>query len=172
MSDYENPYAPNLSAPMLGEESIGGNLATLGDRFAGAFIDGLISLAVGFPLGYFLGRVAVTAFGDARGTQIIVQVLGGLLGMGLFLAIQGYFLATRSQTIGKMAVNTKIVSDSGETLPFGELYVKRYLILQIVSIVPFIGGFLALIDVLFIFRSNRKCLHDDVAGTKVIKLRG
>ena len=171
MSDYENPYAPNLSAPMLGEESIGGNLATLGDRFAGALIDGLISLAVGFPIGYFLGRV-VTAFGDAPGTQIIVQVLGGLLGMGLFLAIQGYFLATRSQTIGKMAVNTKIVSDSGETLPFGELYVKRYLILQIVSIVPFIGGFLALIDVLFIFRSNRKCLHDDVAGTKVIKLRG
>jgi hypothetical protein len=82
MSDYENPYAPNLSAPMLREESIGGDLATLGDRFAGALIDGLISLAVGFPLGYLLGSVVVPAVGNSPGAQIIVQVLGGLLGMG------------------------------------------------------------------------------------------
>jgi hypothetical protein len=28
----------------------------------------------------------------------------------------------------------------------------------------------ALADALFIFRENRKCIHDDLAGTKVIQI--
>ena len=67
-------------------------------------------------------------------------------------------------------MKTQIVSDSGQPLNFGELYLKRYLVIQLLAILPFIGGLIGLIDTLLIFRSSRKCLHDDIAGTKVIKL--
>ena len=37
--------------------------------------------------------------------------------------------------------------------------------------IPVIGSFLGLLDVLFIFRQDRRCLHDMVAGTEVISLK-
>jgi uncharacterized RDD family membrane protein YckC len=172
MSEYDNPYAPSLGPSLLPEEQLGqGELATLGERFAGSLIDGIINLVVALPVGFAVGLGMGSAFGNGPVQNIVVQILGGVVGILLFLAVQGYFLATRSQTIGKMALGTKIVTDDGGTLPFGELYAKRYLILQLVALIPFIGGFIGLVDAVMIFRSNRKCLHDDIAGTKVIKLR-
>jgi hypothetical protein len=38
-----------------------------------------------------------------------------------------------------------------------------------IGLIPLAGSLLRLADVLFIFRANRKCLHDDTAGTLVIK---
>ena len=170
MSNFENPYAPSQGPAMFDRDMHEGELAPLRERFSGAFIDGIINLVTIVPLalgaGFFLGAM----MGDNPTTQLIAQVVGGLLGIAGFLAIQGYFLSTRSQTIGKIAMKTKIVSDSGQPLNFGELYLKRYLVIQLLAILPFIGGLIGLIDTLLIFRSSRKCLHDDIAGTHVIKL--
>ncbi|MCU0707398.1 MAG: RDD family protein [Pirellula sp.] len=170
MSHIENPYAPTMSPAIREDASLDGELATRSERFAGAFIDGIINLIASLPLAFGVGMIVGATMGDTVVSQLVAQVLGGMIGIGIFVAIQGYFLATRSQTIGKMAVKTKIVSDSGQPLTFAELYFKRYLILQVASLVPFIGGFVGLADALAIFRANRKCLHDDIAGTKVIKI--
>jgi hypothetical protein len=35
--------------------------------------------------------------------------------------------------------------------------------------IPFLGNFIALVDALAIFTSERRCLHDLVANTKVIE---
>lgn len=172
MSEYDNPYAPSLGPSLLPEEQFNqGDLATLGERFAGAFIDGIINLVVAVPVGVAIGSGVANSIGFGPVGNNVAQFLGNGVGILLFLAVQGYFLATRSQTIGKMALGTKIVADDGGTLPFGELYAKRYLILQLVALTPFIGRFIGLVDAVMIFRSSRKCLHDDIAGTKVIKLR-
>jgi hypothetical protein len=40
--------------------------------------------------------------------------------------------------------------------------------MQAIAMIPYVGNVIALIDVLMIFRTSRKCLHDDIAGTKVI----
>jgi uncharacterized RDD family membrane protein YckC len=32
-----------------------------------------------------------------------------------------------------------------------------------------LGGLLAVVDVLFVFRRDRRCLHDLVAGTRVVR---
>ncbi len=170
MSQFENPYAPSGMPGILENNPAEERLATLGERFAGAFVDGIINIIVLLPLTLGIGFGIGALMGDGFVQQLVSQVLGGLIGIGAFLAIQGYFLATRSQTIGKIVVNTKIVSDSGQPLSFGELYLKRYLIPQIASILPYVGGLIGLINVLAIFRSNRKCVHDEIAGTKVIKL--
>jgi len=170
MSSSENPYAPSQGPAMFDRDMNEGELATLSERFSGAFIDGIISLVTIVPLAFGAGVIIGSVMGDTPITNLIAQVVGGALGIGAFLAIQGYFLATRSQTIGKIAMKTKIVSDSGQPLPFGELYLKRYLVLQLIGILPFIGGLITIVDILLIFRSSRKCLHDDIAGTHVIKL--
>jgi uncharacterized RDD family membrane protein YckC len=171
MSQFENPYAPSGIPGILENTPAEEKLATLGERFAGALIDGIINIVILLPLAFGVGFGIVSLLGDGVVQRLLSQVLGGLIGMVAFLAVQGYFLATRSQTIGKMVVNTKIVSDSGQPLSFGELYLKRYLIPQIASILPYVGGLIGLINVLAIFRSNRKCVHDEIAGTKVIKLQ-
>ena len=56
------------------------------------------------------------------------------------------------------------------TLPgCGESVVlKRNVSMQVLAMIPIVGNFIALIDALMIFRASRKCLHDDIAGTKVI----
>lgn len=171
MTQFENPYAPSDSPGGFETETASdGALATLSERFAGAFIDGIINFIAVVPFALGAGVVVGAIFGDNATAQLVAQAIGGVIAIGLFLAIHGYFLATRSQTLGKMLLKTKIVSDSGAPLSFGELYVKRYLILQLVALIPFVGGFIALIDILFIFRPSRKCIHDELAGTKVIKL--
>ena len=47
---------------------------------------------------------------------------------------------------------------------------KRMLPVSIASAIPIIGSFLVLIDTLMIFRSDRRCLHDLIAHTQVLKV--
>jgi hypothetical protein len=48
------------------------------------------------------------------------------------------------------------------------IYFKRMIPMQILSIVPFGGQFIAgIVNPLFIFGKEKRCLHDYVAKTKV-----
>jgi hypothetical protein len=49
------------------------------------------------------------------------------------------------------------------------LLLKRYLPVQVVGSIPVLGMFASLVDVLFIFRDDRRCVHDLIAGTQVTK---
>ena len=44
----------------------------------------------------------------------------------------------------------------------------RYFPLAVIAQIPFAGGIFSLIDCLFIFREDRRCIHDLIAGTKVV----
>jgi uncharacterized RDD family membrane protein YckC len=90
----------------------------------------------------------------------------------VYVVVNGYFLATRGQTVGKMMVGIRIVSaDTGEILPLWRVLVLRFLPVQLIQIVPGIGPVLWLVDTLFIFGDARRCVHDYVAGTIVIAAR-
>ncbi len=167
----QNPYAPS-TVQDYGNVSQGtsGNLATLSQRLIGAIIDALIMLPIAFVMGMILGviLIAVGIGPDNAMYNLLLTVFGAVIGMGLFLVLNGYLLATRGQTIGKVVAKTRIVAEDGSLVPFGPLILKRYVPVWVVSQIPLIGGVLALLNVLMIFRENRKCLHDDIAGTKVI----
>jgi uncharacterized RDD family membrane protein YckC len=84
------------------------------------------------------------------------------------LALNGYLLFKRGQTIGKVAVKTRIVDLSGNIPHFGKLLVLRYLVPALVAQIPIVGSLTILVDILFIFGKEHRCLHDYLAGTRVI----
>ena len=168
----ENPYQSPTSESVPPSQASDGELATRGERFAGAFIDGLIVGPLGFGAGMLLGVVLVSAGLDPQSWafHIASTVIGALGGVAIFLLINGYLLAHRGQTVGKVFMKTKIVSDDGVQLPFGPLILKRYVPFWVVASIPVVGGLFSLVDSVAIFRGNRKCIHDEIASTKVIKL--
>ena len=57
----------------------------------------------------------------------------------------------------------------GNVPSFTKLILLRYLPLALISPITFPGMVLWLLDVLFIVRKDRRCLHDLVAGSVVVK---
>lgn len=88
-----------------------------------------------------------------------------LLGLSALAALQVSFLSESGQTIGKKMMAVKIVRfDTGENGGFMINVLLRGIVNGALGLIPFY----ALIDVLFIFRRDRRCLHDLIAGTKVV----
>jgi hypothetical protein len=70
-------------------------------------------------------------------------------------------------------VGTRIVNVADGRVPKVSALVARYATMRLAALalsalVPSAGGLFSLINVLFIFRSDRRCVHDLVAGTKVV----
>ena len=162
----ENPYAPPDANVEVDADDVV-ELAGLGARLGGAIIDFIVSMVVILPVVFMVGFWdAMTTGGDS--TMILVWSF--LIGFGGYILVHGYFLATRGQTIGKIAMQTRIVSiEDNKILPFGKVVGLRYLPVSVISQIPLIGAVFGLINVLFIFREDRRCIHDLIAGTKVIK---
>ena len=142
------------------------NLASLGKRLGGAMIDGVISMVIIVPIMLATG-VLQRAF-TGQGMTIEQQATFFIIGWVVFLALNGYLLLNRGQTIGKVVVKTKIVDLDGNLPKFGKLIVFRYLILGIVAQIPLLGSLAGIVNALFIFGKERRCVHDHLAGTRVI----
>jgi uncharacterized RDD family membrane protein YckC len=180
--DY-NPYASPQTETVWDAPTLesGIRLATRGERLGGAMIDGVLLLLIVLPVSLGLsfwefGAVSLfvdewdSATGSFTWASIMAELGGLLLGVVAFLILNGYLLAKRGQTLGKSMLRMRIVSETtGHLLPFGRLLLKRYLSFWLLSCFPGIGNFVTLIDSLAIFRANHKCLHDDFAGTVVVK---
>ena len=162
MSD-ENPFAPPESDVTVDQS---GELAGRGVRFGGAMIDGLIAMMIMLPAMYMFGYWERAMVGEQSiGDLLLFSVLGFVM----FVAVQGYLLANHGQTIGKRILGTRIVSiEDDSILPFWKVITLRYLPVQAVSMIPVIGPIFGIADSLAIFRDDRRCVHDLIAGTKVI----
>ena len=96
-----------------------------------------------------------------------------LCGLPAYLMLNGWMLWTRGQTAGKAAMSLMIVDhQTGNCAGFWKLLFVRALIPVVVVAVGFIWELLwllVLIDFCFIFRKDQRCLHDWIAGTRVVK---
>ena len=165
--DHVNPYAATTET--FQDHFSDSELATRSQRFLGALLDGFLQMIIAGPVGFALGTAIGVALGPGLATQVVASIVGGVMGFGIFMALNGYFLATQGKTIGKLAVGTRIVDrDTGQLVPLGPLVLKRYVWLWIVSLIPIVNYLVAITNALLIFRENRACLHDDLANTKVI----
>lgn len=168
---YQAPEAPLPSAPLaLNAADV---LAGRGERLGASLIDGVISLLIFLPLaaltGYF-GKVMAAARG---GEAMSLLAMAGYVALAfvVFVVVQGYPLARTGQTWGKKLLSIRIVDLHGGQPPLWRLIVLRYLSTQLLSLVPVAGNVYALLDALFIFRQDKRCLHDLIAGTQVVNVR-
>ncbi len=154
-----NPYAPpsvDAQTPAWAQDyDMGQVLATPGTRLVAQLLDGL--LLVGACLPAIIGAIA-----ESPELAIGLGVLG-YLGLSIY---QWYLLATTGQTLGKKWMGVRVVKYAdGGPVDFVSAVVLRLWVIGLASAFISIVG---LIDVLFIFSSEHRCLHDHIAGTKVI----
>ena len=164
----QNPYQPPQS-DLSGnddEQSRQTELATRINRFIAAFIDGIIGMIIAIPFWLASGAWELIRSGNAL--PLTYTISAGIYGFIGFSLVHFYFLNKNGQTIGKKILNIRIIGIDGQFYGAAPLLLKRYLPISVVSLVPFVGSLLVLIDILFIFRKDRRCIHDLIAGTKVV----
>jgi uncharacterized RDD family membrane protein YckC len=165
----DNPYTAPEAELIRDPEPTGPALADRGTRFVAAFLDGIIGMVIGIPLLFVLGEWDYVMKGQQPPFRLVIT--GGVLGILGFLLIHGYFLKTNGQTVGKKAQGIRIANLDDTVPSFGRVIGMRYLPIWIVSFIPVVGMFLPTLDILFIFRGDRRCIHDLIAGTKVVKVK-
>jgi hypothetical protein len=66
----------------------------------------------------------------------------------------------------------KIVRLDESAVSFATGVPLRHWLFVVLQYIPGVGSIIGLADLLFIFRQDRRCIHDFIAGTKVIQLKG
>jgi uncharacterized RDD family membrane protein YckC len=155
-------YQPLVQAQMV--------LASRGSRLGASILDNLVvfvpALLVMLLL-VFIGQAA------GVGKDTVPIIMFGSLGL-LVLAIvvvQLYLLCKDGQTIGKKCLGIRIVKvETGENGGFKTNALMRCILPGLIGGIPSVGPIFSLVDVLFIFRADQRCIHDLMAGTRVIKV--
>jgi uncharacterized RDD family membrane protein YckC len=168
-----NPYAPPAAStdvlPFVPDYGSHGIPAERGTRLAAHMVDGILFIPTMIP-----GLIAFFAmFADAadslaaEDTSTVLAFYGLLLPVPLMLAsYQWYLVATTGQSLAKRWFGIKIVRLDGSLPGFVNGVLLRSWVLHALNSVC---GFVGLIDALMIFGEESRCLHDQIAGTKVIK---
>ncbi len=127
-------------------------LATRQQRFLAALADGVI---VGVP--YVIGAIDEVPL-PLRLASVVASLA--------LLVIQVRKLTYQGQTLGKGYVGIKIVlKDTLENGGFKINVLKRGFLNGLLCLIP--GYFI--VDSLFVYRDDHRCLHDHIAGTVVIQ---
>ena len=172
MSDPDlNPYAPPQSDPLLPPEvDPHAELATRGSRLGAAILDTVFLLVPFLGLMSFAGSFDSVVEDDGPIWGVTLEeVMWSAVGVVIFAVINWAFLQN-GQTLGKKIVGIKVVHRDGSPISAGRYLGVRYLPIVAVSQIPGVGQLISLVDALMIFRKDHNTLHDDIAGTKVIKL--
>jgi len=168
-----NPYAKacefcgeDLESRASSKRNASQTLASVWTRLGARLLDGVFSFAIMIPIMLVTGYVQRAMDQRVASEEVIIYSTGGFL---LNLVLHGYLLATRGQTIGKLICQIKIVDyRTGELPGFARAYLAREFVIGLISMIPCIGGIVALVNVLMIFNAEQRCLHDNIAGTKVV----
>ena len=116
------------------------------ERFAAAFIDGIILVIPSFLLAYLM-------------PEGVSNILGLLIGW-LYSALQESGPA--QATIGKKAMGLKVTSVSGDPITFGQATGRHFG--KIISAIILMIGYL-----MMLWDNKKQTLHDKMADTLVVK---
>lgn len=166
MSEF-NPYqAPGSDVAAVNDPQ--DLLAGRGQRLAAAMIDGVISLVFVVPLMFLIGTFDYTAQGQEPPFQLTLYAT--IFAFVVFAAVHFVLLKKYGQTVGKWLLKIRIADMNGGKPDVATILFKRYLPVSAVGLIPVAGQFLPLVDVAFIFRKDRRCVHDHIAGTQVLRV--
>ncbi|HET6331225.1 MAG TPA: RDD family protein [Holophagaceae bacterium] len=154
-------------------------LADRSSRLFAQLCDGLITgvpvAATTYGCGLLVHRFVPNLAGHAPLTRMLYGLVVLGVYIGFYLGINGWLLVRNGQTLGKKICGIRIARPDGSVPSLSESFVRRELVfaapISIFQIfIPGLNFTVRLVDVLFIFRSSRKCLHDNIAGTIVVKV--
>jgi uncharacterized RDD family membrane protein YckC len=135
-------------------------------RLVATVLDGVIlgiTAGLAFGMGFFTGAGFHWGVGLLSGFGFMSLVwLGMLVG-------QCYLLAVRGQTIGKIVMGLRIVRfEDGGNPGFVKAVLMRTFLWALITAIPVVGTLIGFVGILFIFRDDQRCLHDHLAGTRVV----
>ena len=145
-----------------------GSLAPRWRRLLATGIDAVLvpALTVVLVMGFDIAEDAE----DYQDLWWIAHVL--VLAIASYLALNGYWLFTHGQTVGKkiLGLSVRSATNPAEVAAFWRLVVLRaWFFAAIFLVIPPLV-LLPLIDHLPIFSRRRRCLHDWIAGTVVVRV--
>ncbi len=170
---------PREAGGTIGEEGAYAErpLATRFKRLVASVIDTFISLFFALP-GAFMLTMGILQ--DATPFEELVQKnFAGhensmsliFVGMLIPAVVQIFLLSVRGQTVGKFLLQVQIVRHEDESKAgLWRAVMLRGMVPALIGTLPYVGFAFTLVNVFFIFREDRRCLHDHIAGTKVIEL--
>jgi uncharacterized RDD family membrane protein YckC len=165
-----NPYAPPQTVVrdiVVADADI--VLADRGARLGAAMLDSLIvGVMVYAPLVFTV--LASGAMQAPAGEHTNSAIVGGgialtLVCFGVWLWFTIKLVKRNGQSIAKKAVGIKVVRSDGSPVSAGRVIWVRNVVNMLLSVIPLYG----LIDSIFIFGEARRCLHDRLADTIVVK---
>jgi len=173
MSDIQNPFAPPRA--VVGDhglEEVEMVTATRGSRLAATIIDVLPYAGIGIAAAVMLPAYA--AYRRHVGGGADIGAVGAIFGLAVFGGIVAYLVYSISlvyrygQTFGKKLMGIRVVRMDGSRVTFARFFFLRYLPVGLLGAIPGIGAIVGLLDALLIFRDSSRCLHDDIADTRVV----
>jgi uncharacterized RDD family membrane protein YckC len=127
------------------------DIANIGRRLVGYIIDTFILYVVNFVVGFVIG-VAMASTGASTSAGII----GAIAGLFVTVVYDALLTAARGQTLGKMAMTIKVVSEDGSQVRPGQAWGRA-----LAKLIPFAA-------LVALFNDERKGIHDMLAHTRVV----
>jgi uncharacterized RDD family membrane protein YckC len=164
--DPANPFsapAANLESPGV-IPAASGVLAAPSTRFVAVLLDGVLFL----PALVLFAAAGYALRGKASPDPNLPVMIGGGLYVLALAAYQIYLLSTTGQSLGKRWMKIRIVRMDGSAPGFVHAFLLRSIVSGLPRMIPIVGNIFSLVDALFIFRQDRRCIHDLIANTRVI----
>jgi uncharacterized RDD family membrane protein YckC len=139
-------------------------------RLGARLIDGFcmtVVIIIGALLASVFAGMTADGSGGEPSTAELILFLSVFFFPALCLAMyQWAWTASEGKTIGKKLLGIRIASKSSDGPPgfFFGVFMRTWVNSFLASLIPFYG----LVDVLFIFGEEGRCLHDRLAGTIVL----
>lgn len=173
--------APDSPQAMTGWATVGTGetvqLAGAGSRLGARIID-IVIIGVVFIILIIVGVASAVglADGDSTITEEDTAAVGTivaftLLAVAISILYEVTMIATKGQTLGKMAVRIRVVRADNGLVPGWGKSIGRWIIPAALNFIPFVGWLLALlVYVSLLWDKVRQGWHDKAAGTLVIKV--
>jgi len=146
-------------------------LADRGTRLAAKLLDSLIFVgALIIPIAILIAAIPTRETSHAgNGFLLFAGILTAVVALGM-IGWNLFWLHRHGQTIAKRICKIRIVRSDGDRASTGRIVGLRVLIPWVLESIPFVGGIFSLVNICFIFREDRRCIHDLMADTMVVKV--
>jgi uncharacterized RDD family membrane protein YckC len=167
------PIAPAYESNVMGRFVLASWLSRVGAQLIDGLIIGVGALILFLPIGAALGVGAASDSDTGIGAAIV-----GLLFWVLCVAIIAVLYApvlmarTNGKTLGRMAMNIRVVRTSGEPVTFGFAMLREVGVKSIGFGIAgtFTAGLAPLLDYLWpLWDEENRALHDFIVSTRVVK---